>query len=503
MQRDESFAVDVGVDLGGGEAGVAEHVLDDAEVGAVFEKVGGEGVAHDVGVDVFRESGGACAFFDDLTDAVAGEFFASVGEEDGVGFAAVAQEAGPGVLEVGAQGFGGDAAEWDVAGFAAFAGDAEEVFFPVYLLGAEVDEFGDAESAAVQHFEDGAVAGAVGELGGVDALEQGVDGVGCQGFRQLAAGAAAFEEGGRVGRDVFLACQEAEELAQVYDGDAAGGGGEVVLGAQPAVVFGQVGGGDVRRGELALGAPVGEALHGVLHGDAVVGAQSAFCGQVKEESLYEVREVGGHAGVAGYKETRQPWWGCRCGVGKGGCLVLEAAAGFGQFIGGGGKAGVFLIVGAFFLEFLAAGVELIRFPGFLADDEYGAAGIVGHDGLVAVLAGLGAPGVGRGDADGQEVGFSRGGDELHGVDEIGFTQETFAALLDFNEIVEAFAGDNLRMGAFDHAAGGTFVVFRVAGEQVGLALLYFERFAIGIQAFFHVFGPGFGAHGLHAGRVER
>ena len=32
----ESFLVDVSVDLGGGNVGVAEEFLDDAEVGAVF-----------------------------------------------------------------------------------------------------------------------------------------------------------------------------------------------------------------------------------------------------------------------------------------------------------------------------------------------------------------------------------------------------------------------------------------------------------------------------------
>lgn len=36
---------DVGVDLGGGDVGVAEHALDGADVGAVHEEVGGEGMS--------------------------------------------------------------------------------------------------------------------------------------------------------------------------------------------------------------------------------------------------------------------------------------------------------------------------------------------------------------------------------------------------------------------------------------------------------------------------
>lgn len=41
----EAFGADVGVDLGGGDVGVAEHFLDGPEVGAVVQEMGGEGVA--------------------------------------------------------------------------------------------------------------------------------------------------------------------------------------------------------------------------------------------------------------------------------------------------------------------------------------------------------------------------------------------------------------------------------------------------------------------------
>lgn len=41
----EAFGADVRVDLGGGDVGVAEHFLDGAEVGAVVQEMGGEGVA--------------------------------------------------------------------------------------------------------------------------------------------------------------------------------------------------------------------------------------------------------------------------------------------------------------------------------------------------------------------------------------------------------------------------------------------------------------------------
>ncbi len=41
----EVLVGDVGVDLGGGDVGVAEHALDGADVGAVHEQVSGERVA--------------------------------------------------------------------------------------------------------------------------------------------------------------------------------------------------------------------------------------------------------------------------------------------------------------------------------------------------------------------------------------------------------------------------------------------------------------------------
>ena len=43
---------DMGVDLGGGDIRVAQHLLDGAQVGAVFQQVDGEAVAQGVGCDV-------------------------------------------------------------------------------------------------------------------------------------------------------------------------------------------------------------------------------------------------------------------------------------------------------------------------------------------------------------------------------------------------------------------------------------------------------------------
>ena len=49
VEASQPLLVDVGVDLGGRDVGVAEHRLDRAEVGAVLEQVGGEAVPQHMG----------------------------------------------------------------------------------------------------------------------------------------------------------------------------------------------------------------------------------------------------------------------------------------------------------------------------------------------------------------------------------------------------------------------------------------------------------------------
>ena len=64
---------DVGVNLGGGNVGMAKHGLDGTNVGAIHEKVGGERMAQGMGADVFGDTGEASVFFDDAGDAAGGD----------------------------------------------------------------------------------------------------------------------------------------------------------------------------------------------------------------------------------------------------------------------------------------------------------------------------------------------------------------------------------------------------------------------------------------------
>jgi hypothetical protein len=56
VQTLQSFTGDVSINLGGGEVGMPEHDLDRAQVGAVFQQVGGEEVARGVGRDILVDT---------------------------------------------------------------------------------------------------------------------------------------------------------------------------------------------------------------------------------------------------------------------------------------------------------------------------------------------------------------------------------------------------------------------------------------------------------------
>ena len=55
---------DVGIDFGRADAGVAQQFLDDAQVGAVFQQMGGEAVAQHVRREVAAQAGPAGAALD-------------------------------------------------------------------------------------------------------------------------------------------------------------------------------------------------------------------------------------------------------------------------------------------------------------------------------------------------------------------------------------------------------------------------------------------------------
>lgn len=89
----EVFGFDVSINLGGADVCVAEHFLDGAEVSAVMEEVGGEGVAEEVREDVLGDASDFGVALAELPEALGGEGFAAEAEEE-VGGGARADEFG-------------------------------------------------------------------------------------------------------------------------------------------------------------------------------------------------------------------------------------------------------------------------------------------------------------------------------------------------------------------------------------------------------------------------
>ena len=137
------FAVDplqmgrghVRVDLGGGEIGVAEHLLDGAQVGASLEQVGGERVPEGVGGDVVGQAGLPRVALDDGVKSLAGQPPAAVVQEQLrrlEGARAAQERAAP--LVVGADGLDGHAPQRDDALLVALADGADEPHLQVDVL---------------------------------------------------------------------------------------------------------------------------------------------------------------------------------------------------------------------------------------------------------------------------------------------------------------------------------------------------------------------------------
>jgi len=120
------------VALRGGEALMAEHLLNGAQVRAFFQHVGAEGVAQSMGMEVGGKAARERDALDDAADAARGEAGgatgAKVGDERAVedeGLLTGGAQAGLARGQAGADGVGGLVAEGDVALLAALAADEE------------------------------------------------------------------------------------------------------------------------------------------------------------------------------------------------------------------------------------------------------------------------------------------------------------------------------------------------------------------------------------------
>lgn len=71
----------MGIDLGGGDIGVAEHHLHGTKVRTMGEKMGSKGMAEHVRRDAFADTGGDSHFLEDLPEAQAGHAATAAGHK--------------------------------------------------------------------------------------------------------------------------------------------------------------------------------------------------------------------------------------------------------------------------------------------------------------------------------------------------------------------------------------------------------------------------------------
>ncbi len=142
---------DVGVDLGGGDVGVAEHGLDGAEIGAIHKEVGGKTMAESVRGDMLGDAGKLGISLDDALDGAGSETPIIAGGVDGLEiFTVIEEEGSEGIgagIEVVTDAFGGGFRDEDRTIFVAFAADDELATLEIDRITIEFDELGDAEAA--------------------------------------------------------------------------------------------------------------------------------------------------------------------------------------------------------------------------------------------------------------------------------------------------------------------------------------------------------------------
>ena len=147
--------VDVGVDFRGEDRFVAEHFLDDAQIGAVLDEVRGEGVAEGVRGDFLADAREQRLLFDEIENGHPAQRAAVFVQEGDV---VEGRFGGRGAcVEVVLEGVGCHFPEGDEPLFVAFADDAHKALLEIDVRDLQAAGFGDAQAAAVEDFEDGAV----------------------------------------------------------------------------------------------------------------------------------------------------------------------------------------------------------------------------------------------------------------------------------------------------------------------------------------------------------
>lgn len=153
---------DVGVNLSGTNVGVAEESLDRADVSAVHEEVGSEGMAEGVGCDMLGDASCASVLLDHTLDAARSETTVISGSINGLEvFAVIEKEGGKGIVtsrKIVSYGIGGGLGDENGTILVSFSPYDELTALEIDGVAIEPDKLGDAEATGEEELDDGAVA---------------------------------------------------------------------------------------------------------------------------------------------------------------------------------------------------------------------------------------------------------------------------------------------------------------------------------------------------------
>ena len=130
----------MGVDLGRGNVGMAEHKLHGAKIGTMGQEMGGKGMTDHVGRDILGDACRKRYSPDDLPEPQSGHGTASCGDEEKVATFAV-EYGGASLFDVGLDFFLGLDAEGYETFFATFAENPDETGGKVACGKRQVDQF--------------------------------------------------------------------------------------------------------------------------------------------------------------------------------------------------------------------------------------------------------------------------------------------------------------------------------------------------------------------------
>src|SRR5581483_369777 len=188
---------------------MAEHFLDDSEIGAVPEQMRCEAVSEKVRVNVLFESGPARMFLHDLPDTRRCKFGAALRKKNFAATAALHQFRPLGG-QVRCQRFACFAANRHKAGLVALTSYAYNALFEVEILKTRVCQLGNTQTACIKQFDHRSISQAVRSFG-VDPFQELLDLQFIQRFREIALDSRKRQRFSRIALNLSLSEQEPEK----------------------------------------------------------------------------------------------------------------------------------------------------------------------------------------------------------------------------------------------------------------------------------------------------